>query len=151
MSETTSKRKYVRHGNLVAAIDMYHAEHPYRGSHRASEPKKRKDEVRHPVFSRTVIVEERNGGGVTVRTIERSKAFRKMRGKYHLGRCESSAYQHCMDSFYGQIDRDIREWDFLRDLILRVPYAVKRFRRERGYQRRRWQLLRKWAIREGLV
>ena len=151
MSETAPRRKYVRHDKLAAAIEKYHVEHPCRGSHRASQTGKRKDEVKHPVFSRTVIVEERNGSGVTVRTIERSRAFGKMRGKYHLDRCESSAYQHCMDTFYGRIDRDIREWDFLRDLILRVPYAVKRFRRERGFRRRRWELLRKWAIREGLV
>ena len=80
MSETAPRRKYVRHDKLAAAIEKYHVEHPCRGSHRASQTGKRKDEIRHPVFSRTVIVEERNGSGVTVRTIERSRAFGKMRG-----------------------------------------------------------------------
>lgn len=58
---------------------------------------------------------------------------------------------HCMDGFYGRIDRDLREWQFQEDLKLRVPYAVKRWKKQKAYERKYWKLIREDAKRRGLV
>ena len=58
---------------------------------------------------------------------------------------------HCLDRFYGEIDRRIREWDFQCDLALRCPYAVARDRRMKRDDRAMYRLLRADAIRRGLV
>ena len=58
---------------------------------------------------------------------------------------------HCLDGFYGEIDRRIREWDYRRDLEIGCAHAESRHRREMRHDRAMYRLLRADAIRRGIV
>lgn len=141
------KRKYVTRRRLEEALSRDIAEHPNRSAYNRPTGGKRKGNVVHPRMTRLVTVEMRTGSGTCVRVIGRSGAFRHSSGSAHAAGNLFARIRRGMDAFYGRIDRDLREMRYKEDLALRVPYAV----RIRRAERRRLDILRRDAIRRGLV
>jgi len=152
MANATSKRKYVSRQALAEAIRIDRLEHPNKSVLNRTEKPSRSSQLRHLVLSSTTTVETRTGSGVTRRTIECTGENPPTPGVIRQSRSGCNPrIMHCTDGFYGRIDRDLREWQFQEDLKLRVPYAVKRWRKQKAYERKYWKLLREDAKRRGLV
>jgi len=98
-----------------------------------------------------VLVEMRTGSGTTRKTIRiGSMSDGPLAIRRKVGFCIPSVMR-CTDSFYGRIDRDIAEWRFLEDLRLGVPYAVRRWKACKEYERMRRKLVRGVAARKGVA
>ena len=99
-------------------------------------------------FGEPTKVEYRTGSGTRVREIKPGEGFGETPGVIRQSAgCCNPAIHHCMDRFFGQIDRDLDEWQLREDLKLRVPYAVKAWR----HHKRHMSILRKDAKRRGVV
>lgn len=99
-------------------------------------------------FGEPTKIEYRTGSGVTVKEVSGGRGFGGTPGVIRQSAgCCNPAIHHCMDRFYGQIDRDLDEWQFREDLKLKVPYAVKAWR----HHKRHMSLLRRDAKRRGVA
>ena len=144
-AEARPKRKYVTEERLMEALRLEHAGKE-RTAKRKTDPVKR--EVSRRRFGAPTKIEYRTGSGVTVREITNGRGFGWTPGVIRQSAgCCNPAIHHCMDRFYGQIDRDLDEWQFREDLKLKVPYAVKAWR----HHKRHMSLLRRDAKRRGVV
>lgn len=152
MAKTAPKRKYISRKMLVEAIRKDRLEHPNKSVlNRVAKPPRR-TQIRHRVLSSTTTVEMRTGSGVTRRIIECTGERPATPGVIRQTKSGCNPrILHCTDGFYGRIDRDLREWQFQEDLKLRVPYAVKRWKKQKAYERKYWKLIREDAKRRGLV
>ena len=108
----------------------------------------RRGEAVHPVFRDEVVIETRTGTGTSVRVVSRKGAFKGSDGviRQTSSQC-NPAIHRCTDGFYGQIDRDLREWQQEEDAKLRVPYAV----RERRRRRAEWKMVKADALARGIA
>lgn len=99
-------------------------------------------------FGAPTKIEFRTGSGTSVREHNGGRGFGDTPGVMRQSHgCCNPAIHRCMDRFYGQIDRDLDDWQFREDLKLRVPYAVKAWR----HHKRHMMILRRDAKRRGLV
>lgn len=142
------KRRYVTDEMLADALERERELDGHVTRRETCGFKKYDPRIVHPRRTRLVTVEMRTGSGTTQRTIERSMAFRESAGviRQSAAICNPAVYR-CTDAFYARIDHDLAKWRQEEDLKLKVPYAVKDYRRRRIER----ALVRKHAIERGLV
>lgn len=142
---TRPKRKYVTEERLMEALRLEHVGKEKAGR-RKTDPVKR--EVTRRRFGAPTKIEYRTGSGVTVKEITNGRGFGETPGVIRQSAgCCNPAIHHCMDRFYGQIDRDLDDWRFKEDLKLKVPYAVKIWK----HHKRHVAILRKDAKARGII
>ena len=140
-------KKRIRDEELVEILRLEHARkkpHPIQNEVCGVSERKRKKRR----FGEPTKIEYRTGSGTRVREIKPGEGFGETPGVIRQSAgCCNPAIHRCMDGFYGQIDRDLDEWQFREDLKLRVPYAVKAWR----HHKRHMSVLRKDAKRRGVI
>ena len=141
------RKRRMREEELMEVLRLEHAEkHPHLARNEKCGFTERTAKRRR--FGAPTKIEFRTGSGVTVREIRGRRGFGDTPGVIRQSAgCCNPAIHHCMDRFYGQIDRDIEDWQFREDLKLKVPYAVKAWR----HHKRPVALLRKDAKRRGVA
>lgn len=126
------------------------AERPSRSKYARKAKTPRPSQVRHPRLTDVVTVEMRTGSGVVCRTTVRSKAFVHVPGALGDGcACCHPGVMRKLECFYSRIDRELARWEYERDLALRVPYAVRRERARRAFERLNRKLVTKNAAGRG--
>ena len=132
---------------LVEALRLEHAERCPRPS-RAEKCGFNERTASRRRFGAVTKIEHRTGSGVKVRGIRDGRGFGDTPGivRQSAGCC-NPAIHHCLDRFYGRIDRDLDEWQFREDLKLKVPYAVKAWK----HHKRHMAILRRDAKRRGVI
>ena len=146
-------KKRVSWEMVEEAVRREMANRPKRRRGKYDPAPQKENEVVHVMLTDRVTVEVRKGDiPVRVETVARSEAFTHLPGAI-TQRCVgcSPAFRRKMDSFYDEVDRDLREWEFKRDLALGCPYAVRRAVKERRHLKAIRRMVKADAIWRGLV
>lgn len=148
MAKRKTKRPYASESRLEEALLKDREEFPVLLRREVCGFGKNDPRIVHPVSGPTVMIETRTGSGTTFRTVMRSEAFGRAAGVIRQTRFTcGNGVERVMAAFYGKIDRDLKEWQYKRDLALRVPSVVK----EEKYRKERRKTLRKYYIARGLI